>query len=101
MSYQKHVDEIETDLMMDKINSVKSHNKVYFESKARELLERRKDDNLSLATAKLLVQSLNLKMENFINSPMSFDNDQKKYCKIRDEQEDKLDNYCGYENKEN
>lgn len=41
--------------MMDKINSVKSHNKVYFESKARELLERRKDDNLSLATAKLLV----------------------------------------------
>jgi hypothetical protein len=63
------VDEIERDLMQDKINNVKSHNKVYFESKARELLERRKDDNISLASANLLFKSLNMKMEHFLTSP--------------------------------
>ena len=33
-------------------------------------MDRRKEDNLSLPTAKLLVQSLNMKMENFLNSPI-------------------------------
>lgn len=55
---------------MNKINSVKQQNKIYFESKARELLERRKEDNLSLASANLLFKSLNLKMENFLTSPL-------------------------------
>jgi len=44
---------------------------VYFENKARELLDRRKEDRLSLATANLLFKSLNLKMENFLTSPLS------------------------------
>ena len=42
---------------------------MYFENKARELLERRKDDNLSLAAANLLFKSLNMKIENYLNSP--------------------------------
>ena len=55
---------------MDKINAVKNQNKIYFETKARELLERRKEDNLSLAAANLLFKSLNLKIENFLTSPL-------------------------------
>ena len=55
--------------MQDKINNVKSSNKVYFESKAREFLERRKEDNISLASANLLFKSLNMKMEHFLTSP--------------------------------
>ena len=55
---------------MDKINAVKNQNKIYFENKARELLERRKEDNLSLAAANLLFKSLNTKMENFLTSPL-------------------------------
>lgn len=71
ISYQKHVDEIEREILNQKINSVKQESKVYFEAKARELLERRKDDSLSLAAANLLFKSLNLKMENFLNSPLT------------------------------
>lgn len=52
-----------------KFDQIKGQNKVYFESKAREFLERRKDDNISLASANLLFKSLNMKMENFITSP--------------------------------
>ena len=55
--------------MDQKIESVKNESEIYFEAKARELLERRKDDSLSLAAANLLFKSLNLKMENFLNSP--------------------------------
>ena len=69
-SYQKQVDEIEKDLMLQKINNVKQQNKIYFESKARELLDRRKEDNLSFAAANLLFKSLNMKMENFLTSPL-------------------------------
>ena len=64
--------------MIEKINNVKSHNKTYFESKARELLERRKDDNISFAAANLLFKSLNMKMENYLTSPQNFDNNQNK-----------------------
>lgn len=74
-SYQKLVDEIERDLMNEKINNVKSQNKNYFENKAKELLERRKEDNLSLAAANLLFKSLNMKMENYLSSPINLDQD--------------------------
>jgi hypothetical protein len=47
---------------------------VYFESKARDLLDRRKEDNISLAAANLLFKSLNMKMENFLNSPATSNN---------------------------
>jgi hypothetical protein len=63
------VDELEREMINHKIDQVKQQNKAYFESKARELLDRRKDDNISLASANLLFKSLNLKMENFLNSP--------------------------------
>lgn len=39
------------------------------------MLERRKDDSLSLAAANLLFKSLNLKMENFLNSPLASKNE--------------------------
>ena len=64
------MDEIERDLLQERINAVKNQNKVYFESKAKELLERRKEDNLSLACANLLFKSLNMKMENYLSSPL-------------------------------
>lgn len=44
---------------------------MYFENKARELLERRKEDSLSLAAANMLFKTLNLKMEHFLTSPLS------------------------------
>lgn len=50
---------------------MKLQNKNYFENKARELLERRKEDSLSFAAANLLFKNLNLKMENFLTSPLS------------------------------
>jgi len=53
------------------IANVKLQNKNYFENKARELLERRKEDSLSFAAANLLFKNLNLKMENFLTSPLS------------------------------
>ena len=55
--------------MNKKIDDVMQHNKVYFETKALDLLDKRKDDNISLASANLLFKSLNMKMENFLNSP--------------------------------
>lgn len=57
--------------MESHIASVKLQNKNYFENKARELLERRKEDSLSFAAANLLFKNLNLKMENFLTSPLS------------------------------
>ncbi len=33
------------------------------------MLDKRKDDNISLASANLLFKSLNLKIENFLDSP--------------------------------
>jgi len=67
--YAKTVDELERQLLQDKINAVKAQNKAYFESKARELLDKRKSDSLSLASANLLFKSLNMKLENFLTSP--------------------------------
>lgn len=57
--------------MDNNINAVKLQNKIYFENKARDLLERRKEDSLSLAAANLLFKNLNLKIENFLTSPLS------------------------------
>ena len=71
LSYQKTVDEIERELLNEKIQAVKAQNKEYFERKARELLERRKEDNLSYPTAKLLVQSCNLNIDQLMSSPFS------------------------------
>lgn len=69
ISYQKHVDEIERELLQEKIDAVEYENKVYFENKARELLDKRKEDSLSFAAANLLFKSLNMKMEHYLNSP--------------------------------
>lgn len=74
-SYQKIVDEIERKLLAEKIELVKSQNKVYFENKAKELLERRKEDNLSYAAANLLFKSLNMKIENYLTSPLNENGD--------------------------
>jgi hypothetical protein len=42
---------------------VEKQNKEYFEAKARELVEMRKHDALSMATANLLFKSLNINMD--------------------------------------
>ena len=69
-SYQRLVEDLEKQLLDSHIASVKLQNKIYFENKARELLERRKEDSLSFAAANLLFKNLNLKMENFLTSPL-------------------------------
>jgi hypothetical protein len=48
------------------IDEVESQNKFYFEGKAKDLLEMRKQDPLSLIMANLLFKSLNISMEQYI-----------------------------------
>ncbi len=55
--------EIETHLLKKYMEEVEKQNKDYFEAKARDLLEMRKHDAVSLATANLLFKSLNINME--------------------------------------
>jgi hypothetical protein len=64
------VDEIERELLTTRIRSMKEENKMYFESKAKELLDRRKDDNLSLTAANILFKNLNMNMEKYLSSPI-------------------------------
>lgn len=67
--YHKAVDELERQLLTEKINTVKAQNKIFYEAKARELLDKRKSDSLSLASANLLFKSLNMKPESIIAAP--------------------------------
>lgn len=46
-------------------------NQHYYECKAIELLEKRKHDPLSLASANLLFKSLNMEIDKFLTSPNS------------------------------
>jgi hypothetical protein len=56
-------EELLNSLLNKYIEEVERQNKDYFESKARELLEMRKQDPLSLIMANLLFKSLNISME--------------------------------------
>lgn len=58
--------DLETTLLNKYIEEVERQNKEYFEAKARDLLEMRKHDSVSLATANLLFKSLNINMEQYI-----------------------------------
>lgn len=58
--------ELENQLLKKYIEDVEKQNKEYFEAKARDLLEMRKHDAVSLATANLLFKSLNINMEQYI-----------------------------------
>lgn len=71
ISYQKQVDEIERNLLQEKIEAVAQENKRYFQNKARELLERRKEDSISFTSANLLFKSLNMNIESYLTSPQS------------------------------
>lgn len=53
-------------LLKKYIDEVERQNKDYFESKARELLEMRKQDPVSLIMANLLFKSLNISIEQYI-----------------------------------
>lgn len=55
--------ELESSLLKKYIDEVEKQNKEYFEAKARDLIEMRKHDAVSLATANLLFKSLNINME--------------------------------------
>lgn len=48
------------------IEEVERQNKEYFEGKARDLLEMRKQDPISLIMANLLFKSLNISMDQYI-----------------------------------
>jgi len=58
--------DVENQLLKKYIDEVEKQNKDYFEAKARDLLELRKHDAVSLATANLLFKSLNINMEQYI-----------------------------------
>jgi len=56
-------EELLNSLLNKYIDEVERQNKDYFETKARELLDMRKQDPLSLIMANLLFKSLNISME--------------------------------------
>jgi predicted transcriptional regulator len=56
-------EELLNSLLNKYIDEVERQNKDYFETKARELLDMRKQDPLSLIMANLLIKSLNISME--------------------------------------
>jgi hypothetical protein len=58
--------DLESQLLTKNIDEVEKQNKEYFEAKARDLLEMRKHDAVSLATANLLFKSLNINMEQYM-----------------------------------
>jgi hypothetical protein len=60
------------------IGEVERQNKEYFEAKARDLLEKRKHDAVSMATANLLFKSLNINMEAYILKMQKSGGNQKK-----------------------
>ena len=68
----------ENQLVKKYIEEVENQNKEYFEQKARDLLEMRKHDPVSLATANLLFKSLNINMEQYILKLQKLNNQQKK-----------------------
>ena len=47
----------------------RQQNKIYYEMKARELLEKRDQDDVGFALAKILLKNLNMKIEDFLPSP--------------------------------
>ena len=63
-SFQKI--DLESQLLDIYINEVQKQNKEYFEAKARDYLEKRKHDAVSLASANLLFKSLNINMEQYL-----------------------------------
>lgn len=58
-------------------------------------MDRRKEDNLSLAAANLLFKSLNLNIENFLTSPL----ESQKSVKMNSQQSNKSDSNTNDENK--
>lgn len=58
--------------------NAEEQNKEYFEQKAKELLERRRHDPVSLASANLLFKSLNMDMETYLRKMRSKDPEQPK-----------------------
>lgn len=58
--------EIEEALLNKYIDEVTKQNKEYFEAKAKDLLEKRKHDQVSFASANLLFKSLNLNIDSYL-----------------------------------
>ena len=59
--------EIEETLLNTYCDEVDQQNKDYFEAKARDLMDKRKHDSVSMATANLLFKSLNINMDTYMN----------------------------------
>ena len=59
-------EELLNNLLKRYIDDVEKQNKEYFEAKARDLLEMRKHDPLSLIMANLLFKSLNINMDQYL-----------------------------------
>ena len=63
---QDEIEKLTNDLLDQHCANVELQNKDYFEQKAKELLERRRHDPVSLASANLLFKSLNIDMESYL-----------------------------------
>jgi hypothetical protein len=57
---------MELSLLNRYMSEVIKQNKEYFEAKAKDLLEKRKHDAVSYASANLLFKSLNINIEQYI-----------------------------------
>lgn len=66
VDYLKAYEDIERTILQEKIQIVHKQNQQYYEVKAMDLLEKRKIDPLSLASANLLFKSLNMEIEKFL-----------------------------------
>jgi len=65
---QQEIERITNQMLEHHQSNSEAQNKEYFEQKAKELLERRRHDPVSLASANLLFKSLNIDMETYLKN---------------------------------
>jgi hypothetical protein len=63
---EENRESVESVLLKRYMDEVYKQNKDYFEAKARDLLEKRKHDAVSFASANLLFKSLNINMDSYL-----------------------------------
>ena len=65
-SYKHHFEQFTKILLKELIQTVKKQNIEYFKQKARDLISDKDPDGLNMTTAKMLIECLGMKVEEFI-----------------------------------
>lgn len=68
-AYRTCIKQVEDRILLKSQEAAHQQNKIYYEMKARELLEKREDE-ISFAMAKMLLKNLNLKISDVLPSPL-------------------------------